>query len=341
MTIGIKSIEYYLPERILRNEDFIPLGVDPIFMAEKIGITERHIAAANESVCDMAEKACKKLFSKHAIDPASIELLILCTQNPDYVLPTTACILQEKLGMGKNSMCFDINQGCSGYIYSLGTATALMNQFKFSRALVVTSEAYSKIISYADKTTATLFSDAAAATLLEIDALGSELLAFNFGTDGSGFGNLIVPVSGSRAQRTAASAQMKDYGVGISRSEEHLFMDGQEIMKFVFREVPPSVHRLLEQTGIAFDSIDLFVFHQANKYILQSVGKRMGILSERLYVDLTVGNTVSSTLPIAIKNYFTLNPVTESKTIVLSGFGVGYSWGSLVLKIKNDFGENL
>ena len=341
MSIGIQHIEYYLPAKVLTNEDFSSLGVDPVFMIEKVGISERHIADEHESVCDMADAACRKLFVERRIDPTTIPLLILCTQNPDYVLPTTACVLQERIGMSTSSMCFDINLGCSGYVYAVGLATSLMNQFGYSCALIVTTEAYSKVISYEDKTTATLFSDGAAATYLAKDYGHCRVGDFDFGTDGRGHKNLIVPVSGSRTKRTFATSKMVEYGRGICRSEENLFMDGQEITKFVFREVPKSVNALLARNHVDLNFFDKFIFHQANKYILEAVAKRMNIPTEKMYIDLKIGNTVSSTLPIALKRHYGEDHVVGDRNVLLSGFGVGYSWGSMTIQIDDNFGAQL
>jgi 3-oxoacyl-[acyl-carrier-protein] synthase-3 len=338
MPIGIELIEYYLPEKYLLNEDFIHLGIDPKFMSEKIGIEKRFIAAKNESVGDMAVKAANKLFIKNNISPSSIDTLILCTQNPDYLLPTTACIVQDKLGLPKTSMCFDINLGCSGFVYSLGVAFSLINTFKFENVLIITSEAYSKVISYEDKTTATLFSDVAAAILVRKDSSFSQLIDFNFGTDGSGFKNLIVPVSGSRIRRTENTAIMKEYSPGVKRSDENLFMDGHEITKFAFKEIPKSINEILRKTNLSYELIDRFFFHQANKYMLVSLTERMNLPPEKVYIDLSMGNTVSSTIPIALKNYY--SDKKNDETIIICGFGVGYSWASSILKIKSNFRRN-
>ena len=339
MQIGIELIEYYLPEKCLLNEDFIQLGIDPKFMFEKIGIEKRFIAAENESVGDMAVKAANKLFIKNNISPSSIGALILCTQNPDYLLPTTACIVQNQLGLPKTAMCFDINLGCSGFVYSAGIAVGLIKTFNFENVLIITSEAYSKVISYEDKTTATLFSDGAAAILVQKNSTSSEFIDFNFGTDGSGFKNLIVPVSGSRTRRTRESSMVKEYSPGVKRSDENLFMDGQEITKFVFKEIPKSINEILHKTNLSLELIDKYFFHQANKYMLLSLTERMHLPPQKVYIDLTKGNTVSSTIPIALRDYYNESKVYD-ETIIISGFGVGYSWASAILKIKNNFSGN-
>ncbi len=337
MNTGIELIEYYLPVKYLENKDFGPLGIDPQFMSEKIGIERRYIAAEDESVGDMAVKAGNKLFEKNEIDPMSIDALILCTQNPDYSLPTTACIIQDRLKLSKTSMCFDINLGCSGFVYSAAIAKSLIGTFNYENVLVITSEAYSKIISYEDKTTATIFSDGAAACLIKKNSKNSKFIDFNFGTDGEGYKNLIVPVSGSKARRNVETAIKKDILPGIRRSEENLFMDGHEITKFVFREIPKSINDLLKKTGIKFDEINRFIFHQANKYMLESLSKRMFIPLEKMYIDLTKGNTVSSTIPIALKDFYN-DKTNNDHLVLLSGFGVGYSWASAILELNNNLG---
>jgi len=340
LNIGIEYIEYYLPEKFFLNEYFQSLGVDPKFMSEKIGIEKRFISHENESVGDMAEKAAIKLFKNHSVLTSDIEALILCTQNPDYLLPTTACILQNKLGLPKTCMCFDVNLGCSGFIYALGIARGLISSFNFQNLLVITSEAYSKVISYEDKTTATIFSDGSAAVLVKQDASASCFIDFSFGTDGSGFKNLIVPVSGSRSKRTENTKVKKEISFGVKRSDENLFMDGHEITKFVFKEIPKSINDLLIKNSLTFDKVDRIFFHQANKYMLLSLTERMHLSKEKVYIDLTKGNTVSSTIPIAIKDYYGNKSVVDEK-IVMCGFGVGYSWASSILKINKNFGDEI
>lgn len=341
MTFGIKHIEYYFPEKVLTNKDFSYLGIDANFMEEKIGIEKRYIAAENESTCDMAEKACIKLFNKRNILPSEIKILVLCTQNPDYLLPTTACILQDKLGLPKDSICFDINLGCSGFVYGLALVNSLMHHLNHPKALLVTSEAYSKVINYNDKTVATLFSDGAAACVVEAGYANCEIIDFDFGTDGRGFENLIVPVSGSREKRTEETKRVIDYGAGISRSRENLYMNGQEITKFVFKEIPASVNKLLERNNINLDMVNKFIFHQANKYMLESLAKRMNIPQGKNYINLSIGNTVSSTIPIALKMHYSEDNHDGDSLIILSGFGVGYSWATSLIKINNKFGELL
>lgn len=332
MGIGIDAIEYYFPKNYLTNEDFERLGVNKEFMREKIGIERRFISAEDESVGDMAVKAANKLFERQGTNRSSIDALILCTQNPDYTLPTTACIVQDTLGLPKSCSAFDVNLGCSGFVYSSMLAYSLINTFGFGKALVITSEAYSKVISYEDKTTATIFSDAAAAVLISGNSANSEFISFSTGTDGSGFDNLIVPAGGSRMRRSPHTSVMREYSPGVKRSDENLFMDGHEITKFVFREVPKSVADVISKSGQTPEQIGKFFFHQANKYILNALAERMSIPSSKVYVDLSRGNTVSSTIPIALKDYFSQTP-PRPETVLMCGFGVGYSWGSSIMKV--------
>jgi len=330
--IGIEAIEYYFPEKFLDNDSFKKLNVNPVFMAEKIGIEKRFIAAENESVGDMAVQAISKLLAETQVVKDTVKLLILCTQNPDYSLPTTACIVQDRVGFSTDTISFDINLGCSGFVYSCAVAKSMMEMLDLEYAIVVTSEAYSKVISYDDRTTATIFSDAAAATLLKANSKKSRFGNFNFGTDGSGFDKLIVPVSGSRKSRDLTTSKEVEYSEGVKRSDEQLFMDGQEITKFVFREVPKSINQLLSISNYKITDIDRFIFHQANKYMLESLGRRMELPEEKVYIDLSRGNTVSSTLPIALKNLYS-QELNNSENVVLSGFGVGYSWANAILEV--------
>ncbi|GAB6282651.1 MAG: ketoacyl-ACP synthase III [Ignavibacterium sp.] len=341
MAVGIKYIEYYLPQKFLLNNDFSELGVNPDFMENKIGIEKRYISEANESVGDMAIKALSALKSRKLIDYSKVPLLIFCTQNPDYQLPTTACLIQDQIKMPKYAMCFDINLGCSAYPYALSIAKSIMHESQYENAIIITSEAYSKVISYKDKTVATIFSDAAAVTYLQKDYENCVIDRFSFGTDGSGANNLIVPVSGSKIKRNKETAKIKEYSYGVSRSDENLYMNGQEISKFVLTDVKKSIIEFLTNQNLEIGEIDRYIFHQANKYILEALAMRLNIPANKNYIDLSIGNTVSSTLPIGIKKLYYEKKQKDDKIILLSGFGVGYSWANMTLKINNQFGENL
>lgn len=330
MKAYIKAISYYLPEIIQTNEDLVKEF--PEWSAEKVakklGISQRHIATENETSGDLAFKAAQKLISENNIAPNSIDFILLCTQSPDYFLPTTACILQNKLGVSKNSGALDFNLGCSGYIYGLSLAKGLIVSGTAKNILLVTAETYSKFIHPKDKINRTIFGDAASATLISTDGF-AEILNFTLGTDGSGAEQLIVKSGG---MRNPSRSNIIDYDEANNPvSDDHLFMNGSEIFNFTLDVVPVMISKVLIANNLQKSDINHYVFHQANMYMLNLLRKKLEIDTEKfiIYMD-KVGNTVSSTIPIAL----TESIDNLNGNVLLSGFGVGLSWGTTVLKFN-------
>jgi 3-oxoacyl-[acyl-carrier-protein] synthase III len=336
MHAAISAIEYYLPETTVStaqlSAEFPEWSVEKI--DNKTGIFERHVAGPDECSSDLAVAAARKLFDSGACHPEDIDYLLLCTQSPDYFLPTTACLVQDRLGIPTTAGALDFNLGCSGYIYGLGLAEGLIATGQASKVLLLTAETYSKFLHPRDKSVRTIFGDAAAATLLTaVDSVQPPLGPFIYGTDGKGAPNLIVPTGGMRRARTAETAVTAEDESGNVRSQDSLFMDGAEIFNFTLSAVPKSVNALLEKAGLALDQIDVFIFHQANKYMLEHLRKRIKIPAEKFLVSMAhCGNTVSSTLPIALNHAAAEGQLKDGATIMLVGFGVGYSWGATLLR---------
>jgi 3-oxoacyl-[acyl-carrier-protein] synthase-3 len=329
MKAFIKNISYYLPEKILSNEliheEFPEWDIHKI--SSKTGINSRHISAVDEFTSDMAFEAASKLFSEHNIDKSKIDFLLLCTQSPDYFLPTTACILQDKLGLKTTVGALDFNLGCSGYVYGLSLAKGLIAGGMANNILLITSETYSKFIHPKDKSNKTIFGDAAAATLISSEDGLFEIGDFIFGTDGSGAGNLIVKNGGIRNTVQDNVDVIDEYG--NVRNDNNLYMNGSEIFNFTSESVPNLTKAILDKTSLTIETVDLFIFHQANKYILNHLRKKIGIPDDKFFIAMEhCGNTVSSTIPIAISEALTTNRFGSCKNIILSGFGVGYSWAT-------------
>lgn len=332
MKAYIKAISYYLPERVLCNDDLVKefpeWTVEKV--ASKIGISCRHIAACNESCSDMAVKAAENLFEEHKIDRTGIDFILLCTQSPDYYLPTTACLVQEKLGLPTSIGALDFNLGCSGYIYGLSLAKGLIFGGIAKNILLITSEAYSKHIHPKDKSNRTIFGDAASATLISDNGF-AEIGNFSLGTDGKGAKNLIVENGGLLNPNKTGLVEFDESGNPIS--PDNLYMNGSEIFNFTLEAVPILVKETLNKNNLSLDQIHLHIFHQANKYMMNFLRKKVKIEEERFYYYLNeVGNTVSSTIPIALYNAQKENKVEGN--VLLAGFGVGYSWGGTILKFK-------
>lgn len=330
----IKAISYYLPEKKVTNEDLVSefpeWTVEKV--ANKVGIDSRHITAKNETAGDMAEQAALNLFKEWEISPDSIDFILLCTQSPDYFLPTTACILQNKLGIPTKSGAIDFNLGCSGYVYGLALAKGLILSGVGKNILLLTSETYSKHIHPKDKGNRTIFGDAASATLISTEGLAS-IGEFSLGTDGTGSENLIVHTGGMRHPLRLDDAKIDENGSFYS--SDNLYMNGSEIFSFTQDNVPPLIEDTLLKNNLAKSDIDLYVFHQANKYMLNFLRKKIKIEEDKFYYCLSkVGNTVSSTIPIALKEALQDNSIKSNYTVLIAGFGVGYSWGGVTLKFS-------
>jgi 3-oxoacyl-[acyl-carrier-protein] synthase-3 len=334
----IRAIQYYLPTTVLATAD---LSAEfPEWPVEKIdrktGISERHIAGPAECSSDLAFSAAQKLFASGVVAPAEIDCLLLCTQSPDYFLPATSCLLQDRLGLPKESFALDFNQGCSGFIYGLGVSKGLIETGQVKRVLLITAETYSKFIHPKDKSVRTIFGDGAAATLIEgIDQPGSAppIGPFVWGTDGSGAKNLIVPAGAMRCPHSSETSTEVEDDSGNRRTRDNLFMDGAEVFEFTLRVVPGVFHELLARAGKTREDIDLFIFHQANQYMLESLRIALDLPKRKFYVAMRhCGNTVSSTIPIALTHALMEGKLSRGSTVMLVGFGVGYSWGAVLVR---------
>ena len=335
MKVYIKALSYYLPERIVTNaellNDFPEWSVDKV--TAKVGVTSRHLAADNETAGDLAEKAARRLFEEYGISPSEIDFLLLCTQSPDYFLPSTACLLQHRLGIPVTSGAFDYNLGCSGCIYGLAVAKGLVSAGIARNVLLLTAETYSKYLHPSDKSNRSIFGDGAAACLISTDGF-AEIGDFVCGTDGSGAENLIV--------KTGASKQRKPTGIlkedeeGHTWYDDYLYMNGGAIFNFTLETVPVLVRQLLDKSGSQKEEIDYFIFHQANKFMLNTIRKVCVLPKEKFYVSLeNTGNTVSSTVLIGLKDCLLNGTIKAGMQVVVAGFGVGLSWGGTILKFSN------
>lgn len=333
MGMRIAAVEYFLPHGRLTNEDlsvqFPEWSVDKI--SSKTGIVSRHIAASDEYSSDLAVGAGRKLMSAHEIDPEQIDYLIVCSQTSDYFLPSLASLVQDRLGLRTSTGAVDVNLGCSGYVYALGLAKGLIESRQASRILVITSDTYSKLLNPGDKSVRTIFGDGASATLVEVDNRDDEY-AVVYGTDGSGAKNLMVPKGGLRDGheiQPAAEAGARN----LITSDYDLYMNGPEIFNFTLRVVPNAVDQVLNRANVELDQIDLFVFHQANAFMMEHLRKKLGVPKEKFVVDLAeTGNTVSSTIPIALSRAIDSGVLLSGMRVMLVGFGVGLSWAGMTLR---------
>lgn len=328
----IKGIAYYLPEKVYTNEDLVrdfpEWSVDKVM--KKVGVEQRHIAAEDETAGDMAEKAARNLFVEYGVNPSEIDFILLCTQSPDYFLPSTACILQDRLGISTSAGAFDYNLGCSGCIYGMAMAKGLIAAGIAQNVLLLTSETYNKYLHPEDKSNRSIFGDGAAACLISTDGfakIGDVVL----GTDGSGVNNLIVKSGGARCKQATGNS-IEDNEGHIWR-DDYLYMNGGAIFNFTLDAVPAMMKQLFDISGLSKDAIDYYVFHQANQFMLSTIRKVCGLPKDKFYMDMAnVGNTVSSTILIGLKDCLNNSVIHSGMKVMCCGFGVGLSWGGTILE---------
>lgn len=332
----VRAVAYALPERVVTNDDLQRENADWDMprIASKVGITRRHVAGPDETSADLAYAAGRRLLDSGVVAADAVDAVIFCTQTPDYLLPTTACVLQHRLGLRTSVAAFDINQGCSGYVYGLALAKGMVAAGIARNVLFLGGETYSKLIHPRDRTVRVLFGDAGSATLVSAEGPGALIGASVLGTDGSGADNLIVPVGGSRAPRGADTAVETTDDIGCTRTREHLFMDGGAITTFALQRVPQLLDQLYATAGVTGDDVNWFLFHQANAFMNERLRGRLRLPVERVpsFIE-TVGNTVVNTLPILMRE--SAARFNAGDRVALVGFGVGYSWGATLL----DWGE--
>lgn len=327
----IKAISYYLPERVVTNEEllkeFPEWSVDKV--ASKVGVNSRHLAAADETAGDMAEKAARRLFSEYGVDPKTIDFILLCTQSPDHFLPSTACILQDRLGIPTTAGALDYDLGCSGCVYGLALAKGLIAGGIAKNVLLLTAETYQKYLHPSDKSNRSIFGDGAAACLVSTEGF-AEIGSFSLGTDGSGAGNLIVRTGAARCRN--ANGNVVEDEDGHQRFDDYLYMNGSAIFNFTLEAVPSMMKDILEKNSMQREDVDYYVFHQANKFMLNTIRKVCVLPKDKFYVNLEeTGNTVSSTVMIGLKDNLDSGTITKGMKVMICGFGVGLSWGGTIL----------
>ena len=309
----IEAIEYYLPASVETLDDLAKVNPDwdTAKILKKTGVERRHIAGDGDTSMIMAEKAARKLLAGR--DAGAIDGLILVTQSPDSRIPATACLLQHRLGLRKHSLAFDLNQGCSGFVYGLSVAVAMIESGMLENCLVLCSEIYCRYISRHDRTCRPIFSDGASAVLVSGAGAG-RIGPFVFMTDGAGAPNLMLRP-------------------GENGEDPALFMDGGRVLRFSVSDVPQAVDSLLARAGHTVADIDMFVFHQASKVVLDKLQQVLAIPEEKFLRNYRmVGNTVSGTIPIAIKQAVEAGTVRDDMRLLLLGFGVGYSLAGCLIE---------
>ena len=325
----LRAVASHLPERVVTNEELAErLGIaDPEEIFRNTGIRERRVAAEGECASDLATAAAKKLFDSGAARPEEIDFILFCTQTPDYYLPTTACLIQERLGLPREAGATDIAQGCAGYVIGLSLIKGLIESGQSRGALLLTGDAITKLTNPRDRSVATLFGDGGTATFLSSSGAGGRLGVTIFGTDGRGAPALITPAGAARKPRTAETARERTDAAGNPRSEDNLYMDGKEIFRFSISVVPKAFQALLNKAGWTAEDVDQIVLHQANGFMLGELVKRLKVRPDKVpYCFERTGNTTSSTIPIVIQSLLREGRMEPGARMVMLGFGVGLSW---------------
>ena len=333
--IQLKGISAAVPKQIEDNNDFDLLTENErTLFINTVGIRYRRVAQPGTTSSDLCCAAAEKLLNELNWNREDVKILVFITQTPDYIIPNTSSLLQQKLGLSKSCIAFDVNLGCSGFVYGLSIVGGLLQNMPGAKALLLVGDISTTTISMRDKSTAPLFSDAGTAAALEFSA-GHEI-HFNLQTDGKEFDDIMIPGGAYRNGFTEKQLAYTEYEKGISRNDLHMKLDGVKIFNFGLREVAPTINALLSEKKIEQDSIDYFVFHQANLLMLESIRKKLKVAPEKVPYSLyDYGNTSSATIPLTM--LVKLNKALQSGKVklLLSGFGVGLSWGSAYLETEN------
>lgn len=321
--VYINEVEYFLPLNKENNLKFLnKIGKNKIVskkIINKIGIKNRRVAEKNIYSNNLAIKSAKKVLKKQ--NKESVDFLIYCTQTPDYLIPTNACILQDQLKLKKKIGAFDINLGCSGYVYSLSIAKSLIISGQANNILLITSDTYSKFIKKDDLSTRLIFSDSSTSTFISSKKTKNsyKILNSTYGTDGSGHKDFILKNFGTKFRDKT------------SKDGNYIKMNGASIFNFTLKEIPTAITHFLKKNNLKLNKIDHFIFHQANEFIIKNLQKKMKILKKKVIIDVKdIGNTVSGTIPIVLNKH--KKDIKKGSLILLVGFGVGLSWGITLIK---------
>ncbi len=326
----IKALTYYLPEKVVSNEELQELlpDTDVAKTAKAIGVEVRHISASDETAADLAVKAGEKLFKEKGVNREDIDFVIFCTQFPDYPSPSTACILQDRLNIPTTAGAVGIDLGCSGFVYGLMLADGLVANGAAKNVLLLTGDTPCKCL-YPTDVNRILFGEAATACVVSTEGY-ARIGKFDMGTDGSGAEHLIIKTGGMRNPKPTGKVTIDEDG--HVHSDDYIFMDGNAIFDFSIDCVPPMIDNILEKNQLTKDDVDYYVFHQANRFMLNTIRKLTKLPKEKFHVDLTqTGNTSCNTVPIGLVQAMESGSITKGSIVMITGFGIGLSWAGTIL----------
>ncbi len=332
----IQDISCYFPDKVLTNQqlqkEFPKLKLPEL--TRLTGVEQRHICDDDQTSVDMAVEAANNLFQKSIVKKEDIDFIIFCSAGGDYITPASACIIHHRLGLPANCGAFDYNQGCTGYIYGLNMADSIISAGNANNILLITSEAITKTVHPNDSSNRAIFGDGATASIITRNKNISDFGKFIFGTDGSKFDKIIIKHGRERFPLPKFAEVDRVDNFGNIRNDANFFMDGSEVFNFSVNKAPELVSQLLDKSDLNFDDIDFFVFHQANQIILETIGRKLKVPDKKLIIDIrTTGNTVSSTIPIALSNALETGKIKRGNIVLIAGFGVGFSWGGTIMKV--------
>ena len=336
MSATIKAISYYLPEKKFSNEDFGKLFPDSLsnINLEKLGIKERRIVEEKQTASDLAVQSASQLFKEHNIDKNNIDFILFCAQEFDHYTPTTACLIQDRLEIPTHCGALDFNLGCSGFVYGLSLAKGLIEACNCKNVLLLTSSTLTKTFHPKDKNSRYIFGDGAAATLVSSESKEEYIGPFIFGTDGKRGDKIIIKDGGARNPISKESIIDVEDEYGNITNNAHFFMNGTSIFNFGLKTVPKMIEELLKKASLNMDSIDLFIFHQTNNFMNEMIRKKIGIPENKFVIHIeNCGNTVSSTIPIALYESIKSGKAKKGQTILLAAFGTGLSWAATIIKL--------
>ncbi len=333
MSLIIESIEYYLPENIVTNADLQKENPDWNLekITEKSGVYQRHIAGKNETAYDLSIKACDKLFQTN--DKNNIDGIIYCTQSPDYIMPSNSFLMHKHFGLKDEMFSYDFNHACTGYIYCLAMANAFVKADMAREILLVNADTYSKYINPKDRSTRVLFGDGAAATIVKKSGRKRGIIDIDLGSSGSGYNKFWIPAGGLRSPKSSSTSIEIEDDRGNIRTQNDIQMDGFSVWSFINSVAPKQVDRLLKRNDVAKTDIDQFIFHQASKMTLESIRRSMELNEEQVFINIqNIGNTVSASIPISLRDAIDQGEIDNGSTLILSGFGVGLSYGAILME---------
>jgi 3-oxoacyl-[acyl-carrier-protein] synthase-3 len=334
MKVGIEHIEFYLPKLEVTNIELQRLH--PKWDVEKVGaksgVFKRYRASESETAFDLACHAIDKLLQLQSVQVEDIEGIIFCTQSPDYIMPSNAFLVHKHFKFASKVWAFDYNLACSGYVYGISIARGMIVSGMARKILLINADTYSKYIHPEDRSTSLLFGDGAAVSIIS-ECSHDGIIDISLASSGEEYESFYIPAGACRLPLSRSTKEIVVDHSGNHRTLENIHMNGFAVWKFISRTVPEQINSILQKNSLSTDDIKLFVFHQASKLTLDSLIKSLKINPEKAYLNLDkVGNTVSASIPIALKFAENEGKLKKGDFILISGFGVGLSWGSIILK---------